>query len=209
MGIVAGNPPGQVTDIILTVPTGKLIKKLLNRLINRYTVRIQITHHILVPQFNPLILRVHGNARHQPLVYRTKIEIETVPLPAFHLRSQLVETKLITPSHKLIHLHHEQLLRQQAALTRKSLAGAIHILHRPANLEIIFRQAIMGTRPPHRILFGNTGTKTMPGQTNQQRMYVISRKILILLIQRTRKRSLKKHRKRMMALISRRKPLQG
>ena len=129
-------------------------------------------------------------------------------MPAFHLRGQLIETKLITTFHKLIHLHHKQLFRQQTAFIRKPFTSAIYILHCLTDQKFIIRQAVMGTSPPHCILCGNTGTKTMSGQTNQQGMYIISRLIAMLLIQSPRKSRLKKYGKSFITLISRYKPLQ-
>ena len=144
-------------------------------MIHRHAVGVEITSHILVPQFDAFILRIHGDARHQPLAHRTEIKIEAVPLAAFYLRGQLVEPEFITPLHELIHLHHEQLLGQQTAPARKALTGAIYIPHRRANMKIIVRQAIMRPSPPHRVFLGDAGTKTVPCQANQERMYVAPR----------------------------------
>ena len=119
-----------------------------------------------------LVLRIHRNACHLPFVHRMKIEIKGIPLPTFHLCSQLVETKLIAAFHKFIHLHNKYLFGKQTAFIGKPTSGTIDILHRLPNQRIIFRQVIMSARPPYRILFGNTCTETMSRKGNQQRMYI-------------------------------------
>ena len=102
-------------------------------------VGIQISDHILIPKFDALIHRIHRNTCHHPFVYGAKIKVEAVPLTVFHARSQHIETKLIAAFHKLICLHDKQLLRQQTTFIGKSLTRTIHVLHRLANQEFIFR----------------------------------------------------------------------
>ena len=139
MRIITRNSFSQVTDVVFTVPMGKIIKKFLDRVINGNMIGIQISDHILIPKFDALIHRIHRNTCHHPFVYGAKIKVETVPLTVFHARSQHIETKLISAFHKLICLHDKQLLRQQTTFIGKTLARTIHVLHRLANQEFIFR----------------------------------------------------------------------
>ena len=207
MRIVARHPFCQISNMILPIPMGKVIKKFFSWLIHRNMIGIQITHHILVPKLKPLVLRIHRNACHPPFVHRMKIEIKGIPLPTFHLCSQLVETKLIAAFHKFIHLHNKYLFGKQTAFIGKPTSGTIDILHRLPNQKIIFRQVIMSARPPYRILFGNTCTETMSRKGNQQRMYISVRLKFLLFLQRPRKSRFEQNGKRFMTFISGRKPL--
>ena len=168
MRIITGNSFGQVTDMVFTIPAGKIIKKLLDRVINGNMIGIQISNYILIPKFDALIHSIHRNTCHHPLIYRTKIKVETVPFTILHARSQLVEPKLIAAFHKLIRLHDEQLLRQQTTFIGKSPARIIHVFHCLTNQKFIFRQTVMTTRPSHGIFLWNAGTKTLLSQANKQ-----------------------------------------
>ena len=71
-------------------PVRQMIQKILHRLINRHMVGIQIADYVPIPHFHPFIHGIHRDTRQHPLVYRTKIEIKTIPFAIFHFRGQLL-----------------------------------------------------------------------------------------------------------------------
>ena len=85
MRMIARNSLGKIADMILTIPMRKVIKKFLDRLINRHMIRIQVTYHVFIPQLKPFIMCIHCNTCHQPFIHRMKIKIKAVPFTTFHL----------------------------------------------------------------------------------------------------------------------------
>lgn len=133
MWIITGNTVGQFQNPVFTIPVRQMIQKILHRLINRHMIRIQIADYVPIPHFHPFIHRIHRDTRQHPLVYRTKIEIKTIPFAIFHFRGQRIVSKFITALHKFVHLHGEKLFGRQTALLAESLGGTVDTFHSFAN----------------------------------------------------------------------------
>ena len=133
MRIITGNTVGQFQNPVFTIPVRQMIQKILHRLINRHMIGIQIADYVPIPHFHPFIHGIHRDTRQHPLVYRTKIEIKTIPFAIFHFRGQRIVSKFITALHKFVHLHGEELFGRQTALLTESLGGTVDTFHSFAN----------------------------------------------------------------------------
>ena len=206
--IITGNAVSQFQNPVFTIPARQVVQEILHRMIDRHMVGIQITDDIPVPHFHSFTHGVHRNTRQYPLVYRAKIEVETMPFAIFHLRGQRIVSEFITTLHKFIHLHGEKLFGRQTALLSESFGGPVYTFHRFANQQLVRREPVMRLRPPHGIFFGNTRPEAMLRQTHQQRLYIVSLPISVQFLKRSVECSGEKHRQRFIVLISGRHSLQ-
>ena len=102
--IPARNGSCQFTDTVFTVPSGKSIEKILQRIEYRHAIWIDITADIPVPQWNTLHLCIQGNAIQRPFVERIETKTERQPFPIFHLSDLCVIAKFITAFHEFFGL---------------------------------------------------------------------------------------------------------
>ena len=208
MRIITGDTIRQFQNPVFTVPTGQVIQEILHRLKNRHMIGIQIADYVPVPHFQPFIHGVHRNTCQYPLVYRTKIEIETIPFAVFHFRSQRIVSEFIATLHKFVHLHGEKLFGRQTALLSEPFGGTVHAFHSLANQQVVRREPVVRLCPPHGIFFGDARPETMPCQTHQQRLHILFSPIPVQFIECPVECGGEKYRQRFIILISGRHPLQ-
>jgi hypothetical protein len=76
MFIFTGNSVCQFSNPVFSIPVGQMKKKLFQRIIDRYTIGMQIPIDIPIPHRNPLALGIQQNTVLYSLIYRTKTEKE-------------------------------------------------------------------------------------------------------------------------------------
>lgn len=72
MFIFTGNSVCQFSNPVFSIPVGQMKKKLFQRIIDRYTIGMQIPIDIPIPHRNPLALGIQQNTVLYSLIYRTK-----------------------------------------------------------------------------------------------------------------------------------------
>ena len=164
MWIITGNTVGQFQNPVFTIPVRQMIQKILHRLINRHMVGIQIADYVPIPHFHPFIHRIHRDTRQHPLVYRTKIEIKTIPFAIFHFRGQRIVSKFITALHKFVHLQAKALLFSQAVAFGHSLTFFVYVSYHLAYQHRIFSFVITHDGSSGYLLFRDAGVVTIFGK---------------------------------------------
>ena len=114
-------------DTVFSIPMWQVKQKLLQRIIDRHTVGVQVTVYVPVPYSDSFGLRIQHNAVLCPFVDGMEIEPERETLPVFHLPDLRIVTELITTVHKFIHLQAKALLFGQTVAFRHSLTFLIYV----------------------------------------------------------------------------------
>ena len=86
----------QCTDTVFTVPCGKPVEKIFQRVEYRHAIGVNITTNIPVPQRNTFHLCIQSNAVQRTFVERIEAETERKPFTIFYLTNWVLWRNFIS-----------------------------------------------------------------------------------------------------------------
>ena len=158
----------QFTDTVFTVPSGKSIKKILQRIEYRHAIWIDITTDVSVPQRNTLHLCIQSNAVQRPFVERIETKTKRKPFPIFHLGDLCVIAKFITAFHEFFGLQGQLLLFAQTDIFAETFTFEIYVANHLPDQHFLFIHIEMKNGTFHDFFLRQSRSKTISGQLYDQ-----------------------------------------
>ena len=100
----------QCTNTVFTVPCGKPVEKIFQRVEYRHAIGVNITANIPVPQGDAFHLCIQSNAVQRTFVERIEAETERKPFTIFYLTNLGIMAEFISAFHEFFSLQGELLL---------------------------------------------------------------------------------------------------